>query len=52
MLFRSSRKNGAFYGTTGNYLKVKIDSVPLNAQRGEILKGHIEKKGVFVVDES
>ena len=47
-----SRKNGAFYGTTGNYLKVKIDSVPLNAQRGEILKGHIEKKGVFVVDES
>lgn len=46
-----SRKNGAFYGTTGNYLKVKIDSVPLNAQRGEILKGHIEKKGVFVVDE-
>ena len=47
-----SRKNGAFYGTTGNYLKVKIDSVPLNAQRGEILKGHIEKKGVFIVDES
>ena len=47
-----SRKNGAFYGTTGNYLKVRIDNVPLSAQRGELVKGHIERKGVFIVDES
>ena len=47
-----SRKNGAFYGTTGNYLKVKIDNVPLSAQRGQLVKGHLAKKGLFVVDES
>ncbi len=47
-----SRKNGAFYGTTGNYLKVRIDNVPLSAQRGELVKGRLVKKGVFEVDES
>ena len=47
-----TRKDGAFYGTTGNYLKVRIENVPLSAQRGQLLSGTLTEKGVFTLDEA
>ena len=47
-----TRRDGAFYGTTGNYLKVRVENVPLSAQRGQLLSGTLTGKGVFTLDEA
>lgn len=46
-----SRKSGEWRGTTGNYLKVKIENTPAVANKGMLLKGVLTKKGVFKADE-
>ncbi|MFA6844645.1 MAG: tRNA (N(6)-L-threonylcarbamoyladenosine(37)-C(2))-methylthiotransferase MtaB [Sphaerochaetaceae bacterium] len=33
------RKHGAWWGTTGNYLEVRIDNAPLFSKKGDLLKG-------------
>ena len=34
-----NRKDGLWHGTTGNYLKVKIENVPPFSIRGELVSG-------------
>lgn len=46
-----SRKSGEWRGTTGNYLKVKIENTPAVANKGMLLKGVLTKKGEFKADE-
>ncbi|MGN0906354.1 MAG: tRNA (N(6)-L-threonylcarbamoyladenosine(37)-C(2))-methylthiotransferase MtaB [Bullifex sp.] len=45
-----NRKDGAFYGTTGNYLKVRIENVPAFARLGQLFEGRLKAKGVFELD--
>ena len=45
-----TRKDGYWYGTTGNYLKVKVANAPAFSSRGQILSGRLEKPGLLVLD--
>ena len=45
-----TRKDGFWYGTTGNYLKVKVKNAPAFSTRGQILSGRLEKPGLLVLD--
>ena len=45
-----TRKDGLWYGTTGNYLKVKVKNAPAFSTRGQILSGRLEKPGLLVLD--
>lgn len=45
-----TRKDGLWYGTTGNYLKVKVKNAPPFSTRGQILSGRLEKPGLLVLD--
>ncbi len=47
-----SRKEGTFTGTTGNYLKVRVENIPAFAKRGDILSGTLVKKGVIRIGSS
>ena len=42
------RKAGAWWGTTGNYLPVRVENVPLFAKKGDLLCGIFRQDGTVL----